>query len=322
MTPRPTPPRPVRRFLGVILLSVLVSFAILTLVDILLSGRLRKCVGLVEPWEEILDGGLDADIVIMGASDASCGFNPETLDSLLLTKSFNLGCEGRHIASQVAKYNLYEKKNKAPAIVIQSLTSLTLLRSQGYEREQFFPFFHDRDFHRTVFPLDSFSPAERFVPMLRYRGGAPHRLRKASHRFRKGFCTIDKPFSRQELANTQARFAYPFYVSEESEKVFQDFLDASLKAGSKIVFVYPPLYRELRDTIKDWEKIYSRFESYASPRGIPVLDYTWHPICEDSTFYYDGIHLNKAGSERFTEIFANDLKRLIDDYGICDHTCP
>ena len=123
-----------KRFLLTALISVISAYAILAAADFRLSGRLKESHGLVAVWSEILDGGLDADIVIMGASDAAYGISPAILDSILPgTKTYNLGCEGRFVLSQVAKYNTYLKRNRPPSVAVYSLTHMTLLSEQYYE---------------------------------------------------------------------------------------------------------------------------------------------------------------------------------------------
>ena len=312
-----------KRFLLTALISVISAYAILAAADFRLSGRLKESHGLVAVWSEILDGGLDADIVIMGASDAAYGISPAILDSILPgTKTYNLGCEGRFVLSQVAKYNTYLKRNRPPSVAVYSLTHMTLLSEQYYERSQYFPFFFIRAFREAVFPLDSFSAAERFIPMLRYRGGVPQRLSKTSRSLTNGFGMVDRPFSRREMEEAAITLNTPFYIPERSERAFLAYLDSCRALGIRVVFVYPPVYREIRDITLDREEMYSFFESIASPRGIPVIDYSYHPMCNDSSLFFDGAHLNKTGSEIYSRILAGDLKRQLYDESIGNNPRP
>ncbi len=54
----------------------------------------------------------------------------------------------------------------------------------------------------------------------------------------------------------------------------------------------------------------SLYQNYAAKYDIPLLDYSNHPICFDKAYFYDYGHLNRRGSELFSEILTQDLRNL------------
>ena len=43
---------------------------------------------------------------------------------------------------------------------------------------------------------------------------------------------------------------------------------------------------------------------------IPILDYTHMSLCEDTSYFYNAMHLNKKGSDIFSDSLANDIKKM------------
>jgi lysophospholipase L1-like esterase len=62
--------------------------------------------------------------------------------------------------------------------------------------------------------------------------------------------------------------------------------------------------------ISNPDLMYETYRNLADRHGIPILDYTDMWICHDTTYFYNAMHLNKAGAEIYTDSLANDVKRL------------
>ena len=56
--------------------------------------------------------------------------------------------------------------------------------------------------------------------------------------------------------------------------------------------------------------MHSAYKKIADKYGIPILDYMTMSLCKDTTYFYNAMHLNKKGSEIFSDSLAHDLKRL------------
>lgn len=57
-------------------------------------------------------------------------------------------------------------------------------------------------------------------------------------------------------------------------------------------------------------QIYAYYREIADRYSIPILDYTYMSLCNDTTYFYNAMHLNKRGSNIFTDSLANDIKKL------------
>ena len=80
--------------------------------------------------------------------------------------------------------------------------------------------------------------------------------------------------------------------------------------GTKVIFVYAPVYYEVRDKMVNEKQMYEMYDTIAQRFTIPILDYNDIPMCYDTTNFYNGTHLNKVGAELFTIKLAHDIDSL------------
>ena len=94
------------------------------------------------------------------------------------------------------------------------------------------------------------------------------------------------------------------------QKEFKCFLSHCLNQGTKILFVYAPSYYKVMQKLENVDEMYKMYESIATEFNIPILDYSYDLMCDDTTYFYNGTHLNKLGAEVFTTKLAHDIDSL------------
>ena len=97
---------------------------------------------------------------------------------------------------------------------------------------------------------------------------------------------------------------------ERTEKDFDVFLGQMKDQNVKIVFVYAPIYIGLTNKVDNLVDFYETFQSYSDKYQIPILDYTYHYLSYDTSYFYNALHLNKTGAELFTTKLCHDLDSL------------
>ena len=127
--------------------------------DMFMSWRLRTNENRIyAAWNQVYNSDLDYDLVVNGSSRAWTQYNPLILDSILGINSFNLGIDGSAINRQIIKYRKYRDLHGAPLYLIQNIDLGTMGYTNGYEREQFFPyFFYDKDLILEYDQYENFS---------------------------------------------------------------------------------------------------------------------------------------------------------------------
>ena len=97
-------------------------------------------------WNEMQQGNINADIVIMGNSRGFSHFEPWTIDSICDASTYCLGLGGYSITVEVLKFNNYCLHNVKPKLIIQQIDYYTLRNDSAphqHESEQYLPLIWD-----------------------------------------------------------------------------------------------------------------------------------------------------------------------------------
>lgn len=298
-----------REYLSKLLVFAIVLYIVLFLVDYAYSAMIRTSNWRpVEAWEDVVDGNIHADVVALGSSRGWVQIDPHIIDSVLCVNSYNLGIDGSEINRQVQKYEIFRKRNSKPKVIIQNIDVWSLGYTIGYEKEQFYPFFWDRDMRKMFYRTEPFTFGEKYIPFFRYHGLNPflfvHRTPRTLYKGYQGQVGEwnGEAYEQQE--------SITFRVNDTTIRVFDAFLKQAEEDSVKVVFVYAPLFSGATGKISNPDRMYETYRNLADRHGIPILDYTDMWICHDTTYFYNAMHLNKAGAEIYTDSLANDVKRL------------
>lgn len=303
-----------KRFLLTISCAFLTLYVINLGIDIYVSHQLQKSrdrryVG----WNDIIHRQLNADIVIMGSSRAFVQYDPSILDSILQIKVYNLGIDGSQLNRQIIKYNVYSHyQRKRPRYIIVNIDYCSTLGwSSGYEREQFFPHMLTPYTRNQIKSVEPFCGAELYVPLYRYST------------YKGLFAVLMEQSNDDGLTNGfqgQIRewdgIAYNdmktfhFGKNDSTMKMFNEFLAKRQAEDIQVIFCYAPIYIGLTNKVENMQEVYETYESLAQKYDIPILDYTYSDLSQDTTYFYNATHLNKQGAELFSTKLAHDIDSL------------
>lgn len=298
-----------RKFISRAMVFCLILYVTLVIVDYAYSGLIRKSnYTPVEAWTDIVDGTIQADVIALGSSRTLVQVDPMILDSVLCSCSYNLGYNGSPINRQVKKYNIYRRRNAKPKLIIQNIDAWSLGYRIGYEKEQFFPFFWKKDIRNKFFSSEPFTFGEKYIPLYRYHGLNLQMFTRSMPRsLNKGYLAHNEKWDGTNYLNQDS---IEFIVNDTTYHMFDSFLQSVTEDSIMVVFVYSPLYFGATKKIRNIDEMYAIYKSLADKYSIPILDYSDLWICNDTTYFYNAMHLNKSGAEIYTDSLANDIKRL------------
>lgn len=294
-----------RRFVTKFLICLVVLLGVLSAFDYLLTKRLQSSHQReYASWNDIMHGKASADVIIMGNSRAWAQYSPQILDSILHMDTYNIGIDGSPINRQIKKYQLYRRYNKKPKIIIQNIDFCTIGTIEGYERHQYFPYFWNHDFRRTLFPDEHFSLAEKIIPFYRYSHFGIRNLFKQPVNLTKGYHGNEIPWDGSELARKK-----PFRFSPDSIAVemFEKYLKVAQEEGVRVFLVFAPVYIEATNKLENLEEMYSFYSSLAEKYSAEIIDFNFDEISLDTTFFYNATHLNRKGAELFSRKLGDEL---------------
>lgn len=312
-----------KRFVYNLLLFCLLPLPVLYGLQMIVDSGLKKSNhGLYAAWNDIYDGTINADLLIMGSSRAELQISPTILDENLKINTYNLGISAWTFPMQNARFNIYLKYNAKPRYVVHSLDLQMFSRREDlFNYQQFLPYLNDRDIKSAAKGYKGeFTRAQYYFPMFKYNGN----MDLAAAGFLEFFNLAEsrrisvKGYREQDLEwdGSFETFKKKFpdgYTHAFDSKVAEEF-DAYLKYCKendiKVILVFSPEYIELQPLIVNRKEIMSVFESLSKKHDVPFLDYSSHPIAFNKTYFYNSEHLTKGGAELFSEVLAQDLRKL------------
>lgn len=285
--------------------------------DCFMSYRLRTNENRIyAAWNQVYNDTTDYNLVINGSSRAWTQYSPLILDTTLGVNSFNLGIDGSAINRQIIKYWKYRDLHGAPSYLIQNIDLGTTDYTYGYEREQFFPyFFYDRALIKDFDQYEKFSFLEKYCPCYRYLGYKEVLLEalfhdNTGHYFEyltKGYLGREDNWDGFTLAKLDSIVCS---CDTNAINLFVEFLNQVRMQGTRVLFVYAPVYHVAREKMTNESHMFDMYDSIASMLDIPILDYNAIPMCYDTAYFYNATHLNKTGAELFTTKLAHDIDSI------------
>ena len=301
-----------KRFVRTIFLMLGIIVAVSVIFDAYVTYRLqnsrqRKYV----MWNDIIQRQIDADLLIMGNSRAWVQYDPAIIDSIMGGNCYNLGINGSPLNRQIVKYNIYRHYQYKPKCIVVNIDCFTLTWRDGYEREQFFPYLMYPYVRNEIRKVEPFSIGELYIPLCRYLtySGIYSLLKEcqADDELYKGYRGGDwawDPTTYNKIVH------YHFTVNDSTVEMFDRFLMERKTDGIKILFCHAPIYAGFTQKVDNLQEMYDMYQTIADKYNIPILDYSYDAICGDTTYFYNAMHLNQKGAEKFSRKLALDLDSM------------
>jgi len=299
-----------KRFLLKVILFTFLVLCLMSILDLFISSHLRTSTARIfAGMNYVYNDSTYHDLVINGNSRAWVQYNPKVLDSVLNVNSYNLGIDGSNVNRQIIKFNKYVEKHGYPKYLIQNIDLFTMEPSFGYEREQYFPyFFYDRDLLNDIDNYEHFTLMEKNILGYRYIGFMQSILSKLEYiPLYKGFGAKESLWDGTLLAEiSDLDYSYDSSLLNK----FDNFLEHVVLHGTKVIFVYAPIYHEVNTKCYNINEMHQLYQNIAAKFDIPILDYNDIPMCYDTTYFYNATHLNRVGADLFSTKLAHDMDSL------------
>jgi hypothetical protein len=301
-------------FASLVLLLVILSNA---LID---SGLRRINTSNFGVWNRIVDGKINADIVISGSSRALTHYDPRIIEERTGHTAFNIGLNGSQTDMQLARLKTYLRHNKRPSLLIHNLDVFSFQTTHGgvYDPGQYVPYLEEPSIFAALAQIDPDVWKARFLPLYGY---AAEDLRFNWMLGVLGFFGRNPPedqflgFKPRYSAWTEdferLKAMNPDGVRFESEpdgvKQLEELLTLCKEQGIKVVLVYSPEYREMQTLTTNRAQVFARFNALSDRFGAPVWDYSGSLISTRRENFYNSQHLNADGAMAFSMDLAEKL---------------
>jgi hypothetical protein len=293
----------------------------LTVTDGLVDAGLRRInTSAFGVFNRIVNGQINADILVTGSSRALTHFDPRIIERATGQTGYNIGINGSQIDMQVAVFKTYLTHNAKPRLLVHSLDSFTFVTSHGevYFPGQYLPYLNEPDIYDALKRIDPHTWKARYLPLYGYSvqdmnftwvkglagvmGWNPAEDRYQGFQPRHSSWTGDF-----ERFRESSRSGVRFEIEAAGVQQLEEMLRLAQAQGIRVLLVYSPVYHEMQALETNRPEIFARFRELAARYGAALWDYSQSPVSLRKEYFYNSQHLNAGGAAVFSEEFARAL---------------
>jgi len=273
-------------------------------------------------WNHIVNGAINADVLITGSSRALTHYDARILQERLGRTAYNIGLNGSQTDMQVARLRTYLEHNRKPELLIHNLDLFSFQTTHGgvYDPGQYLPYIGEPALYEALSRINGNTWKSRHLPLYGY---AVEDLRftwiqgvrrwfgwnPAEDHFQ-GFKPRHLPwtgeFERFKAQNPQgARFE----VEPEGVREMEALLELCRERRISVLLVYSPEYRDMQAMTRNRAEIFARFGQLGERFAAPLWDFSDSPLSPQQDKFYNSQHLNAEGAALFSVALAERLAR-------------
>jgi len=284
------------------------------------SGLRRIRTSVFGVFNRIVDGDVNAEIVISGSSRALNNFDPRIVQAATGLTTFNIGVNGSQTDMQVAVVRTYLQHNVKPALLIHSLDSFAFVTSHGgvFFPGQYLPYLREAPIYQALQRIDGDTWKSRFLPLYGYAvedmnftwiTGLRARLGWSPREDRYfGFQPRDERWTGEfgELRDSHPQ-GVRFDIEPEGVRQLEDLLAFCQAQGIRVLLVYSPVYYEMQALETNRQEIFARFQHLSERYGATLWDFSRSPVSYRKELFVNSEHLNAGGAAAFSNELASAL---------------
>lgn len=287
--------------------------------DLFISNGLRNSTysdGEIEIWNDLYNGNLQAKHFFYGSSRAWIHFSPAIMEQETGFPFYNLGMDAHNFYMQHLRHEELLKYNPKPELIVMGLDMGSLeKRPDLYNKNMLLPFMlWNKAIADVALTYEGFTEADFLIPLYRYFGefeAVKSGLKYYIHpdgKFRyRGYRGRDEEWN-SDLEKAKANLgSYSMTLDSISVEMFKQFIMQCKSDSISLVLVYTPEYIEGQDFVSNRKDIMKMYRDWSEQYDIPFLDYSQDSMSYQKEYFYNTMHMNRKGSEFFTNKLAKDL---------------
>ncbi len=277
----------------------------------------------------IVNGEINADIIISGSSRAVSHYDPRIIEPVVGHSVFNLGRNGSQTDMQLAVLKTYLRHNTKPKLVIHNLDAFSFVTTREvYDPAQYMPYLSEPDLYAALQKIDgSVWWKSKYLPLYGYAaedmrftwitglhgifGWSPREDSFLGFTPRTGQWTED--FEKYKEANPDG---VNFAVEPAGVRIMEELARLCHDSDIRLVFVYSPEFRQMQSLTKNRAEIFDQFRKVAAPYNVPIWDFSDWKYSSDQEYFRNSQHLNAVGAELFSKDFAEKLAQESPSLGV------
>ena len=303
-------------FFGMLIVLTFVMSTIITL------GLRRIKTSAFGASNQIMEGKVNAQVVITGSSRALAHYDPRTIETITGRTAFNLGRNGSQTDMQVAFLKAYLEHNRKPELVIQNLDAFTFATTREvYDPVEYTPYLYDPELYAALRKINPNIWKSRYLPLYGY---VVEDMKFTWILGLRGFLGWSPPEDYFLGFNPRSRkWSDDFQHFKESNpegvrfevepagiQAVEDLIRVCRQNRIQLIFVYSPEYEKMQLLAKNRVEVFNHFHDLANRYDVPLWDYSDWKYAGNQDFFQNSQHLNSSGAA----LFSNDLANRLETY--------
>lgn len=244
-------------------------------------------------------------VIIMGSSRAQHHYVPQIISDSLGITCFNAGQDGNGIILQYGRWTMMSERY-SPKLIIYDITpnfDVALNDNMTYV-DRLKPFCDDKRVKGYISDIFPWENIKLFSHMYRFNYKFLEIISDcaAGKEMTNGYAPLDG-LIRQEVVEQDVTDKTHISVDPVKIHYLEKLIVEAKEKGTEVILVLSPSFRGVENDPIAIESI----KKIAKQQDVLFLDYSSDMICEDSSLFYDSVHLNEKGAILFT-------KRLIKQF--------
>jgi hypothetical protein len=298
----------------------LVIFLAITLNILITSGLRRITTSTYGTWNQVMQGEVNADVIISGSSRAANHYDPRAIEAATGYTAFNLGQNGSQTDVQLAVLKTYLEHNRKPRLVIHNLDAFSFVTTREvFDPGQYIPYLQDPEIYHALKQIDPEFIKGRYVPLYGYvvqdmnfawvlglkrlLGWSPSEDHIDGFTPRARQWTND--FQKFKINNPNGM---NFSIEPKGVRAVEQLIRLCQDSGIELILVYSPEYAEMQSMETNRSEIFAEFHVLSSQYHLPFWNYSSWKYSGDRDYFYNSQHLNANGAEVFSADVANRLR--------------
>jgi hypothetical protein len=271
----------------------------------------------------MMQGQVNADIVITGSSRALRHYDPRLIQATTGLTAFNLGRNGSQTDVQLTVLKTYLEHNRKPRLVIHNLDAFSFVTTrQVFDPAQYVSYLSDPVLYENMRKINPNIWKSRYLPLYGY---VVDDMNFTWVRGLEGFFGIYPRENYFSGFNPEARdwtddfqkfkatnpHGVNFAIESAGVKDVEQLIQLCQQNGIQLIFVYSPEYSGMQPLTNDRAEIFARFHELADRYHVPLWDYSDWEHSGDQAYFYNSQHLNASGAEAFSFDLAARLHKYL-----------
>lgn len=284
------------------------------------AGLRRITSGHFGVFNQIVDGRIEAELLITGSSRALSHYEPRIIQRETGYQTFNIGVNGSQTDMQLAVLKTYLRHNRQPSLIVHNLDSFAFQTTHGGVSAPgyYLPYLNEEPIYAALARINAETWKSKDLPLYGYAvedmnytwlvglgalfGWQPRETRHAGFEPRATRWTGDFESFRR---NNPDGVTFP--IEPEGLLVFEEFVRVCRDRGIPVLLVYSPVYYEMQALEKNRDQVFARLHEVAERQGALLWDFSLSPVSFDRANFANSQHLNADGAARFSEDLAAAL---------------